>query len=274
MLKPGGLQDSGVERRQDPMVVVVLVENGGARDAAKPTVMRQLEPESGFRAGLRFVTLSLLVLIIFAALGGVYQWLWPRLSGLLPLFFAGLAGIGIGILACKVPELVRALHDDDDEAETVPIDPGEVEIDLRSISPIEAQVVGEIPQLSLALRVTNFIPYDITVTEVSATVAFSQVPVEMSLKRSVEIPAYKTGQDVILRQPLEGTIVTALDRFFDQKENLSRCVYVTVELTFSCAGESFRRRPETFQRYLPEILSIRRWNPPRTESESAPSPAS
>lgn len=254
-----------MENRQDPMVVV-LVKNGGGVAPAKTPLMRQLEPESGLRAGVRFVTLSLLVLIIFAALAAVYNWLWPRLSGLVPLFFAGLVGVGIGILGCKVPELVRASRNDDDEM--APISPSDVEVDLRSISPIEAQVVGEIPQLSLALRVTNFISHGITVTEVSATVAFSQVYVEMSLKRSVDIPAYTTGRDVILRQTLEEPVVTALDRFFDQKENLSRCVYVTVELTFNCAGESYRRRMETFQRYLPEILSIRRWNPPRADSES------
>lgn len=256
-------KDSCVEYRRDPILVVVRIENGTGTIRSKSIVMRQhFEPGSGLRADVRFVILSVLVLVIFAALGAVYHWLWPRLSALLPIFFAGLVGIGIGVLACKVPEMVQASRE-----ELPPVDPSDVEVDLRSISPIEAQVVSGVPQLSLALRVTNFLSYDITVTGVSATVAFSQVAVEMSLKRAVDIAAYTTGQDIILRQPLEGPLVAAIDAFFARKEDLSRCVNVNVELNFDCDAGSFRRRPENIQRYLPEILTIRRWPGPDSPAD-------
>jgi hypothetical protein len=250
------LKDGRMAYRQSPIEVILRIESGGGAFRSNSLAMGQpLEPESGLRSGTRYVALSVAVLIIYGVLAAVFHWLWPRITGLLPIASALLAGATIGVLASKGYGLLRKPS----PPEADPIDASDVEVDLRSTNPIDARVLGDIPQLELALRVTNFSLYDITVADVSATVAFSQVSVELSLKRSVEIAAGTTGRDVILRQVLEGPVVTAINAFFAREDDLSRCVYVSVDLTFNCDAGSFRKPVPMFQRYLPEILSIKRW---------------
>jgi hypothetical protein len=242
-----------------PVEIVVHVKDGSAPRRSNTTDMQEpLEPESGWRSGVRYVVLSLVVLGIWAALTALFHWLLPRVTWLLPILLALVSGLAIGVLGSRAYVLLQK-PPPEPEPEPEPVDADDVEVDLRSTNPIDARVVSGIPQLELALRVTNFSLYDITVTDVSATVALSQVSVELSLKRSVEIAAGTTGRDVILRQVLEGPVVTAINAFFARDDDLSRCVYVSVELTFNCDAGSFRKPVPIFQRYLPEILSIKRW---------------